>query len=94
MIVNLKNNMGGFIQAKVGVSWTYFFFGSFVPLFRGDFKWFILTMIFAICTFGLSHLYFMFAYNKIYIKEKIQQWYKPEGEIARGFCKAKGIYYG
>lgn len=94
MIVNLKNNMGGFIQAKTGFSWTYFFFGSFVPLCRGDYKWFVLTLFFAFFTFGLSHLYFMFAYNNLFIREKVSSGYKPDGEISRGFCKAKGIYYG
>lgn len=41
MKVMLKNeNTGQIKQAKIGFSWTVFFFGFFPAIFRGDWKWF------------------------------------------------------
>ena len=51
----------------IGFSWTMLFFGAFVPLFRGDIAWFFISIITAVCTFGLSHLVMPF-YNKIYTR--------------------------
>ena len=31
--------------APVGYSWTNLFFGFFVPLFRGDWKWAVLDVL-------------------------------------------------
>ena len=46
MIVNLKNpNTNQFKQVKIGFSWTMFFFGFWVPLFRGDWKWLIIMLL-------------------------------------------------
>jgi hypothetical protein len=58
-------------RAPVGFSWTFFFFGSFVPLFRADWKWLVITAVIALCTFGFSTLVFCFIYNKLYIKDLV-----------------------
>lgn len=41
-------------RSFVGFSWTVFFFGFFVPIFRGDWVWFILMLIAAIITYSIG----------------------------------------
>tara|TARA_Y100001936_G_scaffold157095_1_gene153367 strand:+ start:572 stop:946 length:375 start_codon:yes stop_codon:yes gene_type:complete len=48
----------------VGYSWTYFFFGFFVPIFRGEISIGIFHLIFSIVTFGVFQLVMPFLYNK------------------------------
>ena len=48
----------------VGYSWTYFFFGFFVPIFRGEISIGIFHLIFSIITFGIFQLIMSFLYNK------------------------------
>ena len=55
-------NKSGFI----GYSWTYFFFGFFVPIFRGEIGIGLMHPIFSIITFGLFHLIMPFLYNRQY----------------------------
>lgn len=74
-----KNPMTGAMkEAPVGFSWTTFFFGVFPALFRGDWKWFLVMVILALFTFGLSNIVFMFIYNKLYIKDLIGAGYKAQ----------------
>lgn len=63
-------------EAPVGFSWTVFFFNCFPPLFRGDWKWFIIMVLLALATAGVSGLVFIFIYNKLYIKELVNAGYK------------------
>ena len=64
MIVLEKNG----IQKKsfIGFSWTTFFFGFFVPLIRGDIKWFLIMLILSFLSFGLAQFILCFLYNKCY----------------------------
>ena len=55
-------NKNGF----VGYCWTYFFFGFFVPIFRGEISIGIFHLIFSLLTFGLFQLVMPFLYNKQY----------------------------
>ena len=48
MKVFLRNDAGVTKECKVGFSWTMFFFGLFVSLLRGDFKWTILSAVLSI----------------------------------------------
>lgn len=73
----LENPNTGFMRvAPVGFSWTCFFFGFLPPLFRGDWKWFFIMLICAVLTWGFSGIVFIFIYNKLYIKDLIQNGYK------------------
>ena len=75
-----ENALTGNIKkdVPVGFSWTYLFFGPLVPLFRGDIKWFFLTLIISMATFGIALIYFMFKYNAIYIKKLVMEGYKAK----------------
>ena len=75
--------LGNVKPAPVGFSWTVLFFGFLPPLFRSDWKWFLIMLIIALMTAGLSGLVFMFIYNKLYIKDLIGQGYQAES-IATG----------
>ena len=76
-------------EVKKGFSWTFFFFGLFVPLIRGDLKWaaimFVLQAIAGALTFGIGSfvvsLIFAFVYNKIYIKGLMEKGYRPTEEF-------------
>ena len=60
---------------KTGFSWTTFFFGVFVPIFRGDGMGFLIQLALSICTCGFSWLVIPFTYNSAYISRlKDQGW--------------------
>lgn len=63
-------------EAPVGFSWTVFFFNCLPPMFRGDWKWFVIMLILTFVTFGLSALVFIFIYNKLYIQDLVNAGYK------------------
>ena len=55
--INLKHSDSGLNKSGfIGYSWTYFFFGFFVPIFRGEIGIGLMHLIFSIITFGLFHL--------------------------------------
>jgi len=50
----------------IGYSWTYFFFGFFVPIFRGEIAIGTLHLLLSLITFGIFQLIMPFLYNKQY----------------------------
>ena len=73
--------------APVGYSWTNLFFGFFVPIFRGDWKWGIIFLAVGIVTagflfFGFFVYYYIFffscwnSYNKLYASDLLQDGFK------------------
>ena len=84
---------------NVGFSWTVFFFGLFVPLFRGDLKWaaimFFGTILLGFATLGIGGavlgIVMSFVYNKIYIKDLIEKGWNPVGEENRLLLEEKNI---
>lgn len=100
MFVNLQNPVTGQLkQAKIGFSWTTFFFGFFPALLRGDTKWALIIVIIELLTgsftFGggtvLTCLVFAFLYNRAYINELLSQGYKPASEGDRAALRMKGF---
>ena len=75
-MITLKNDNGVTKTVKVGFSWTMLFFGIFVPLVRGDWKWGLISIVLAPITFGISWLVFPFIYNKLYINDLKDKGYK------------------
>lgn len=86
-------------QAKIGYSWTFFFWGWFVPLIRGDWKWFlitfIVTLILAYTTMGfgsvIAQIVFAYFYNKLYIKDLLENGYTPADEFTDKAIKGAGV---
>ena len=72
----MKNEIGQVKIVKEGFSWTILFFGIFVPLYRGDWKWFLIILIANIFTYGWASVVFAFIYNKIYINDLLEKGYK------------------
>ena len=50
----------------IGYAWTYFFFGFFVPIFRGEISIGVFHLIFSLLTFGVFQIIMPFLYNKHY----------------------------
>lgn len=91
MKVRLEHGVSNVLkEVKVGFSWTTFFFGVFVPLLRGDWKWALIMLIVSFITFGASWLVFPFFYNKLYIKDLLEKGYTPVNESDKTILQAKG----
>lgn len=83
-MITLKNDAGITKTVKVGFSWTVFFFGFFVPLFRGDWKWAgvmaISSIVVAMFTYGIGAwvllLIFAVKYNEWYINDLKEKGYR------------------
>jgi hypothetical protein len=78
--VRLKNKVGVVKEVKVGFSWTTFFFGGFVAMFRGQWgevlKWIFLNPI----TLGIWGLVQCWTINKKTIESLIEKGYEPATE--------------
>ena len=61
--VNLEKN-GMIRQAPVGFSWTTLFFGFLVPLFRGDWVWFIIMLLIGMLSLGVINFILCFYITK------------------------------
>lgn len=66
-------------EAPIGFSWTVLFFGFFPPVFRGDWKWFIVMLLLHMVTVGISSLVLSFFYNKLHIKDLLKDGYRVVG---------------
>ena len=62
-----------------GFCWTYFFFGFFVPIFRGELGVGALHLIFTCVTFGVWQLIACFIYNKQYMTRMLTSGWKLAG---------------
>ncbi|GIN87634.1 hypothetical protein J6TS2_40200 [Heyndrickxia sporothermodurans] len=89
--VTLKNSTGVVKTAKVGFSWTTFFFGGWVALFRGQWgevvKWFLLNPI----TIGIWGLCQCWTSNKKHIISLIEKGYEPADDNQRSLLVRKKI---
>ena len=84
MKIRVKNDIDKRKEIKIGFSWSTFFFGVFVPLFRGDWKWFLIILgvdvVLAITglTFIMPFLMLALAffYNQLYAKDLHDKGYR------------------
>ena len=77
-----------------------FFFGFWVPLFRGDWKWLIIMLLLdliGLFTLGIvtavANIVMSFLYNKLYIEDLISSGYKPNDQASANILKQKGIAF-
>lgn len=74
--VKLLNPQNGLMkQGFFGFSWTYLFFGWFVPLFRGELIVAAIHLLFTVVTFGLWQIIVCFLYNKQFMFRMIEKGY-------------------
>lgn len=89
--VKLKNSTGVIKEATVGFSWTTFFFGGWVAMFRGQWgevlKWFFLNPI----TLGIWGLCQCWTTNKKTIIGFIEKGYEPASEQDRSILVQRNI---
>lgn len=87
-VIQLKHSATGLTKnGFYGFSWTTFFFGPFVPLFRGDFLtflgYFAVVLIISIFTAGIGGFFcffiWSFFYNSFYTKKLIERGYEFSG---------------
>ena len=93
MKIFLRNPAGMVKQVKLGFSWTTLFFGIFVPLYRGDLKWTILSLILVVLTSGLAWLILPFLYNRLYIKGLLEKGWYPADPMSRNALISKGFRF-
>jgi hypothetical protein len=58
-----------------GFSWTFLFFGWFVPLFRGELMIALLHFTITVITIGLLQIIFAFLYNKQFTTRLLEKGY-------------------
>ena len=85
MKIKVMNEIGQGKEIKIGFSWTMLFFGVFVPLFRSDWKWFVILVIANIIFLQvnlafLPTLIFCFLYNKLYARDLYNAGYRGMSE--------------
>lgn len=91
MIVSFEDHRGQLRNAKVGFSWTVFFFGFCVPIFRGDAKWALIMFAASVLTLWLANLLFCFTYNRTYIRDLLSKGFRPADEESRQVLIKKGF---
>ena len=78
--INIRHKEGGIIKTGFyGFSWTYLFFGFFVPLFRGELGVGALHLLFTLVTGGLWQLIVCFLYNKQYMTRMLTNGWVLDG---------------
>jgi len=72
-------------------SWTGAIFGFWVPLLRGDLKWFFIYLIVGLLTYNIGAFILSFFYNKIYINSLIEKGYLPADDKSKQLLISKNI---
>ena len=68
---------------------SVFFFGFFVPIFRGDVKWTVIMFVASVLTVWLATLVFCFTYNGTYIRDLLAKGYYPTDDYSKNVLRAK-----
>ena len=89
--VKVKHRVSGVEKyCFTGYSWTYFFFGFFVPIFRGEIGIGVLHLLLSLVTFGIFQLIMPFLYNKQYSTRLLTNgWKLNDSEMLNNLAKTK-----
>lgn len=89
--INLQNAAGNVSKVgRLGWSWTYFYFGFWVPLFRSEIGIAALHLLFTIITFGLFQPIWSFLYNKQHMTRLLNSgWEINDSDEVKGFARKK-----
>lgn len=90
-MVRLKNSVGVTKTLKVGFSWTTFFFGAWVALFRGQFGEFMKWVFFGLPTLGIWGIVQCWTANKKNIIQHLEKGYLPASDLDRALLVRRGI---
>lgn len=85
-VMMLNKKTGVLKKGYFGFSWTYLFFGFWVPLIRGEIFISLIHMIFTIMSLGIWQIIMAFLYNRqfmIRILEKGYDFYDNETIVKR-----------
>ena len=89
--IMIKHKESGIMETGVyGYSWTYLFFGPFVPLFRGEILYALLHLIFNGFTAYIFSIINIFYYNKQYMTRKLTSGWELAGSDIEN-KKAKSV---
>ena len=102
MAIAILENNGLRKEVKLGFSWTTFFFGWFVPLFRGDAKNAIIFLVGGLLagalssfTFGIVAIgyaiFIALKYNRMYAKTLIEKGWEPASESDKQLLISNGV---
>ena len=80
-------------EAPIGFSWTVLCFSFFPPLFRNDWKWFAIMLFAFSASGGLSTFVFCFLYNKLYLKDLLEDGFKAK-TISTGTLETASLSIG
>ena len=72
-LINLETGL--MKSGYYGFSWTFLFFGWFVPIFRGELFISLLHFVITVVTFGLWQVIIAFLYNKQYMTRMLEKGY-------------------
>ena len=63
-------------EAPVGFSWTTLFFGPFRHAVSMDWKWFLGSLLLALCTVGLTNPVLRFMINRLHLRDLVRDGYR------------------
>lgn len=82
--ITMKRDVDGLTkEVPVGFSWTTFFFGPFVPLFRGDILTAAVTLALSLVLGPLVQLVMCFMYNNMFYEKQIRNGFKPIENVSQ-----------
>lgn len=78
--ISIKHTQTGMMKTGAyGYSWTYLFFGAFVPIFRGELSIAALHLLFILVTGGIFQIIMSFLYNKQYMTRMLTNGWELAG---------------
>ncbi len=90
--VKLINEKTGILkEVPVGYSWITLAVSFFLPIYRGDLKWFLYYFLSTIAFSLLGPIILAFFYNKLYIQRLLEKGYIPKDDFSKHLLIQKNI---